>query len=138
MVQQARNLVMDLEEAGVRARFLIHDRDASLCAAFDQVLANAGVIRTAIRAPRMNSVMERWFRSLRTELTDRTLIWNTSHLCRLLRKYETFYNEHRPHRALGQAAPLRPLPDNLIDLETFRVRRRDRAGGHPHEYQQVA
>ena len=50
----------------------------------------------------------------------------------------TFYNQHRPHRALSQAAPLRPLPQNVIDLETLRVRRRDRAAGLLHEYQQVA
>lgn len=140
VLQQARNLVMDLEGAGVRARFLIHDRDASFSAAFDQVLADAGieVIRSAIRAPRMNSIIERWFRSLRAELTDRTLIWNIPHLLRLLREYEAFYNDHRPHRALGQAAPLRPLPDNVIDLQSFRVQRRDRAGGILHEYQHVA
>jgi hypothetical protein len=72
------------------------------------------------------------------ELTDRTLIWNTAHLRRLLREYEAFYNQHRPHQALGQAAPLRPLPENATGLETFRIRRRDRAGGILHEYQQVA
>ncbi len=140
VIQQARNLLMDLEEAGVRARFLIHDRDASFPAAFDQILDDAGiaVIRSAIRAPRMNAIMERWFRSLRTELTDRTLIWNIPHLLRLLREYETFYNQHRPHRALGQAAPLRPLPETVVDLETLRIRRRDHAGGILHEYQQVA
>ena len=86
----------------------------------------------------MNSLMERWFRSLRAELTDRTLVWNIPHLRRLLREYEAFYNGHRPHRALGQVAPLRPPPENVIDLETFRVRRRDRAGGILHEYQHVA
>ena len=140
VVQQARNLVMDLEEASVRARFLIHDRDASFPAAFDQVLAGAriSVIRSAVRASRMNAMMERWFRSLRAKPTDRTLIWNIRHLGRLLHEYEIFYNQHRPHRALGQAAPLRPLLDNLIDLETLRVHRRDRAGGILHEYQQVA
>jgi transposase InsO family protein len=82
--------------------------------------------------------MERWFRSLRTELTDRTLIWNIPHLMRLLREHETFYNHHRPHRALGQAALMRPLPVIVTDLDAFRVSRRDRAGGLLHEYRHVA
>jgi putative transposase len=140
VVQHARNLVMDLEEAGVHARFLIHDRDASFCAAFDQVLADSGitVIRIAVRAPRMNALIERWFRSLRAELTDRTLTWNIPHLRQLLREYEAFHNQQRPHRALGQAAPMRPLPENLIDPETFRIHKRDRAAGILHEYQHVA
>jgi putative transposase len=140
VVQQARNVVMDLEDTGLRAKFLLHDRDASFAAAFDAVFTTAGieVIRTGIRAPRQNSIMERWFRSLRAELTERTLIWNLPHLMRLLRGYEQHYNTHRPHRALGQAAPARPLPDNVIDLDDFRVRRRDLAGGVIHEYGQVA
>jgi putative transposase len=75
---------------------------------------------------------------LRAELTDRTLIWNISHLVRLLREHEAFYNDHRPHRALGQAAPMRPLPENAIDLDAFRVSRRDRAEGILHEYRHVA
>jgi transposase InsO family protein len=58
----------------------------------------------------MNSVMERWIGGCRRELLDRTLIWNRRHLMTVLREYEDFYNTHRPHRALNQAAPLRPLP----------------------------
>src|ERR1039457_6177683 len=42
------------------------------------------------------------------------------------------------HRALDQAAPLRPLPDGITDLDHFRVRRHDRAGGVIHEYRLVA
>jgi hypothetical protein len=45
----------------------------------------------------------------------------------VLREYEDFYNRHRPHRTLNQAAPLRPLPDGVTDLDQFRVQRRDRA-----------
>jgi len=30
------------------------------------------------------------------------------------------------------------LPDNVVDLDAFRVRRRDRASGLLHEYQHVA
>jgi hypothetical protein len=39
---------------------------------------------------------------------------------------------------LNQAALLRKLPDGATDLDSFRVRRRDRAGGVIHEYRLVA
>jgi len=55
----------------------------------------------------------------------------------VLREYEDFYNTHRPHRTLSQAAPLRPLPDGVTDLDHFRVRRRDRAGGVIYEHRLV-
>ena len=67
----------------------------------------------------MNSLMERWIGSCRRELLDRTLVWNQRHLMTVLREYEDFYNTHRPHRTLNQAAPLRPLPDAVIDLDHY-------------------
>lgn len=54
------------------------------------------------------------------------------------RDYEDFYNSHRPHGALHQAAPLRPLPDGVTNLDHFRVRGHDRVGGVIHEYRLVA
>jgi putative transposase len=140
VVQQARNLLMDLEDAGTRMRFALHDRDASFTAGFDAVFQAAGtrVVRSAIQAPRMNPITERWIGSCRRELLDRTLVWNQRHLMTVLREYEDFYNTHRPHRTLKQAAPLRPLPDSVPDLERFRVQRRDRAGGVIHEYRLMA
>jgi len=139
VVQQARNLLMDLDDAGRRVKFVLHDRDASFTLAFDAVFRAAGVrvIRSAVQAPRMNSIMERWIGSCHREL-DRTLIWNRRHLMIVLREYEDFYNTHRPHRTLSQAAPLRPLPDSVADLDQFRIQRRDRAGGVIHEYRLVA
>jgi transposase len=79
VVQQARNLVMDLEGIGIRVKFILHDRDASFTAAFDAVLQAEGarVIRSAVQAPRMNSIMERWIGSCRRELLDRTLVWTS-------------------------------------------------------------
>jgi len=50
---------------------------------------------------------------------------------------QVFYNTHGPHRTLNQAAPLRPLPDSVANLDRLRVRRRDRAGGVIHEYRLV-
>nr|WP_246478444.1 hypothetical protein [Saccharothrix ecbatanensis] len=47
----------------------------------------------------MNAITERWIRSCRHELLDRTLIWNQQHLLHALREYEKFYNTHRPTKA---------------------------------------
>jgi len=140
VVQQARNLLMDLGDGGTRAGFVLHDTDASFTAAFDAIFNAEGmsVVRSAVRAPRMNSIMQRWIGSCRRELLERTLVCNQRHLIRILREYETFYNSHRPHRALRQAAPLPPLPANVVDLEQIRVRRHDRIGGVLHEYELVA
>jgi putative transposase len=43
MLQQTRNLLMDLEERGGRVRLLVHDRDSKFSAAFDAVFASEGI-----------------------------------------------------------------------------------------------
>ena len=141
--QLARNLVMDLQDAGATMTYLIRDRDSRYTAAFDAVLADEGITitKTGIRIPRMNTIMERWIRSCRAELLDRTLIVNQAHLLHALREYETFYNTHRPHRALDAAAPLRPLRPPITEpapLDRLAIRRRDRLGGILHEYHHAA
>ena len=119
---------MDLADAGTRVKFVLHDRDASFTAASGAVFQAAGlrIARSAIQAPRMNSIMERWIGSCGREVLDWTLVWNQRHLMTVLREYGDFYNTHRPHRTLGQASPLRPLPDGATDVDHIRVRRRDR------------
>ena len=108
VTQIARNLVMDLQDAGATARYLIRDRDSKFTAALDAVFTGEGIeiVTTGIRVPRMNSIIERWVRTCRHELLDRTLIWNHAHLIHALREFESFYNHHRPHRTLH--SPLRP------------------------------
>ncbi len=137
--QQARNLLMDLGGQADRVKFMIRDRGSNFTAAFDAVLADAG-IRTVlcnVRTPRMNAIAERWIGGCRREFLDRTLIRNQHHLRRILRDYETHHNQHRPHRSLRGAAPLKPLPEP-VDLEQYRVRRHTRVGGLIHEYRLVA
>ncbi|MFF3879121.1 integrase core domain-containing protein [Streptomyces sp. NPDC001978] len=141
--QLARNLVMDLKDVGVSMKYLIRDRDSKYTRAFDGVFQDEGIaiVTTGIRVPRMNAVMERWVRSCRAELLDRTLIWNQAHLLHALREYEAFYNQHRPHRSLHSAAPLRPVPKPIIErdrLDCLDVRKRDRLGGVLHEYAHAA
>jgi len=137
--QQARNLIMDLGEQAHRVKFMIRDRGSDFTAAFDAVLAGAG-IRTVpcnVQTPRMNAIVERWIGGCRRELLDRTLVWNQAHLRWILREYETHHNQHRPHRSLNSAAPLKPLPEP-VDLEQYRVRRHARVSGMIDEYRLVA
>ena len=87
--QQARNLLMDLGEQADQVNFMIRDRGSNFTAAFDAVLADAG-IRTVLcnaATPRMNAIAERWIGGCRRELLDRTLVWNQNHLRRILREY---------------------------------------------------
>jgi putative transposase len=89
----------------------------------------------------MNAIMQRWVRTCRRKLLDRTLIWNQPHLLHTLRENEDFYNAHRPHQGITNARPLVPLPapiTNHNQLAHLRIHRRDRLGGIPHEYEHAA
>jgi putative transposase len=59
MIQQARNLLMDLDKRGPRERFLIHDRDAKFSRAFDGIFRSEGIeiVRTPIQAPYANATL---------------------------------------------------------------------------------
>jgi putative transposase len=89
----------------------------------------------------MNALTERWVRTCRHELLDRTLIGNQHHLLHALREFERFYNTHRPHQGIADARPLHPLPTPITDpddIARLDVRRRGRLGGILHEYRHAS
>ncbi|MCW2913724.1 MAG: Integrase catalytic region [Actinomycetia bacterium] len=143
VTQIARNMVMDLQDADATVKFLIRDRDSRYTAAFDAVSTCEGItiVTTGIRMPPMNSIKERWVQTCRLELLDHTLVWNHRHLLRVLREFESFHNEHRPHRTLHSAAPLRPLPQPITDptrIDHLEVHRQDRLDSILHQYTHAA
>ena len=88
-------------------RFLIRDNDSKYGAKFDAVAKACGtkVLRTAVKAPLMNSVCERFLGSVRRECLDHILILGEDHLRRVLREYVTHYLRGRPHQGLAQRTP---------------------------------
>ncbi len=146
VTQQARNLLMRLDDQGAQARFLVRDRDGKFTRDFDEVFRSQGirVIKAPVRAPQARAHAERWVSSLRRECLDRLLILGRRHLECVVHVYAQHYNEHRPHRSLAQRPPLAkpppideraPIPEPQ-PLE--RLRRRDLLGGLLHEYELAA
>jgi putative transposase len=143
MIQQARNLLMDLDDRGPRLRFLIHDRDTKFSRAFDAVFHSEGIeiVRTPIQAPNANAHAERWVGSVRRECLDRLLIFGRGQLEHVLRIYIRHFNEQRPHRALDLRSPNGGSGTDrtpTATLHPLQVRRRDVLGGLLHEYEAVA
>jgi putative transposase len=138
VTQQARNLMLTVGDRVDGFRFLIRDRDTKFTAMFDAVFTseNIRVIKTPVRAPRANAIMERWIGTCRSEALDRILILNARHLQQVISDFEAHYNNHRPHRALLHAAPLHALQEPTSS--DFNVIRHDRLGGLIHEYKRAA
>ena len=141
VVQQARNLTMALENPVHPVKFVIRDRDTKFTSSFDEVFRADGIriIRTPIRAPRANAFAERFVGTVRRECLDWMLILGRRHLERVLAEYVAHHNGHRPHRALGQQAPLAADTPPPIDGPLLtQLRRRDAAFGLIHEYRLAA
>ena len=126
---------MNLGDQADGLKFLIGDRDAKFTAAFDAVFTAIGIriIKTPIRAPRVNAIAERWIASARRECQDRMLITGERQLRPVLDEHVDHVNAHRPRRSLQQNLPAgsaRPP----IEMTGMRRQRRDRLSGLIHEY----
>jgi transposase InsO family protein len=141
VVQRARNLTMAVAEGARPFKFLMRDRDAKFTSSFDEVFRAGGarIIRTPVRAPRANAYAERFVGTVRRECLDRMLTFGRRHLERVLAEYIAHYNDHRPHRALGQPAPLAvDSPPPASDPVPTQLRRNNAVFGLINEYRPVA
>jgi putative transposase len=141
-VQQARNLALGLDRFA-DIKFLIRDRGSNFTCAFDAVFQATGarILRTAVRAPRMNAICERLVGTLRRELLDRMLILGERHLRAVLAEYQAHYNTARPHQGIAQRVP-DGEPDapraTVTGIDTQQIRRRPVLDGLINEYTHAA
>src|SRR5258708_18842703 len=86
-----------------RYRFVIHDRDSIFSRELDKKVSAMGVrvLRTPVRAPKANSVCERFGGTLRRECLDYLIPINERHLKMTVKEWGTHYNRGRPHSSLG-------------------------------------
>jgi transposase InsO family protein len=85
---------------------------------------------------RSNADAERWVGTVRRECLDRILVTGERHLAAVLDAYTTHYNEHRPHRSLGQRPPT--PRSQILNLPATTIQRRPILDGLINEYAQAA
>ena len=138
MVQVARNVTM--EEWGFLApgQYLIHDRDTKFCAAFQQIIDDAGVERVVLppRSPNLNAYAERWVRSVKEECLSRLILFGEDSLRHVLNEYVEHYPQERNHQGKGNVLLLpRSSPAGENDGT---IQCRERLGGLLKYYEREA
>jgi len=129
MVQVARNATM--EEWGFLkpGQYLIHDRDAKFCAAFQQIIDDAGINRVPLppRSPYLNAFAERFVRSIKEEALSRFMLFGERSLHHVLTEYVAHYHEERPHQGKGNVILFPSVQADLTLAEPIKCR--ERLGG---------
>jgi transposase InsO family protein len=130
MEQMARNVT--LAEVGFLCgcRYLLHDRDAKLCAAFDGVLESVGVkaVRLPPRSPNLNAHLERWNRSVKEECLSKMILFGEASLRQVLSNYVSHFHAERNHQGKGNVI-LFPEPSDRLGQSSGAICTRERLGG---------
>ena len=101
ITQMARNAVDDACGALRQCRYVLHDRDAKFCSAFDNVLASEGIqsLKLPPRSPNLNAYAERWVRSVKQECLSRLILFGERSLQRALTEFIAHFHAERNHKA---------------------------------------
>ena len=138
MMQIARNITMEAWGFLSPGQYLIHDRDAKFCAAFQRLIDEAGIERVVLppQSPNLNAHAERWVRSVKDEALSRMILFGENSLWHVLHEYVDYYHQERNHQGKGNVLlfPWPTLPgehDGLIQC-------RERLGGLLKYYEREA
>ena len=131
MKQIARNLTDPFDGFLKDKKYVLMDRDANFSFAFRRVLENAGVqpvqpVQLPARSPDLNSHLERFHLSIKSECLSRMIFFGEQTLRRAVKSYLTHYHEERNHQSLDNAII---SPDGEVGSTTGEVQCRERLGG---------
>jgi transposase InsO family protein len=128
-----RQQLILLSERVASTAYVIHDNAAMFN--IDFLAYGLVSINTAVEAPNMNSIMERFFRTVRREALDDFLLLGRDQIQGILEEYVSFYNTQRPHQGIQQQIPKPGEPER----RSGPIRKTAVLGGlHHHYFRQAA
>ncbi len=128
--QMARNMTMAGEGMLNGCRYLLHDRDAKFCAAFDEIFRSAGIqlLLLPARSPNLNAYVERWNRSVKEDCLSRMILFGGASLRHVLSNYAQHFHSERNHQGKGNMILFPALVDRIGE-SSGEIRTRERLGG---------
>jgi putative transposase len=87
---------------------IVHDRDPAFESVQFKGLLNHNEVmnlRCPRRTPLANAFVERLNGTLQRECTDHFIFFSEAQLQSVLKEYQSYYNQARPHQGLGQRIP---------------------------------
>ena len=127
MKQVGRNLT-DCSDGFLRdSRHLIIDRDTKhlpLCEILEST--DTDVVTLPPKSPNLNSHLERFMRSLKSECLDRMILFGETSLCRALKQFSEHYHHERNHQGLDNH--IIDVGDE-VDRTNGEIQERERLGG---------
>ena len=133
MKQPARNISgFEMENATL----MIRDNDKIYQDSFDQIFESNGtkVVHTCIAVADMNSFIETFIGSLKSEELSHLMLFSKGPLQFTVLQYIQFYNTQRPHQGLGNEIP---IPSGT-EMATGEIICRERLGGLLKSYDRLA
>ena len=118
-------------------RFLIRDRDGIYGQDFRERIKDMGVEQVVIayRSPWQSPFVERLIGSIRRECLDHLIVFNETHLIRILTAYFEYYHQSRTHLSLERNAPVPRRVEPPTDGTVIAI---PQVGGLHHRYTRAA
>jgi transposase InsO family protein len=103
MKQVARNLTDPFDGFLRDKKYVLMDRDSNFSAAFRAILEDSGVepVRLPPRSPDLNSHLERFHLSVKSECLSRMIFFGENTLRNAVRQYLEHYHGERNHQSLN-------------------------------------
>jgi hypothetical protein len=136
-MRQVARILTDCEDGFLKGkRYLIHDRDPLYRAdGFHDILRSSGIepIKLPAKSPDLNSVAERFVKSVKYECLNYLILSSVKQLEYTLDQYQQYYHHERIHQSLGRIIEVKHQVNDTAEIQCI-----ERLGGLLKSYHRLA